>query len=209
MTDAETVLAPQFEDLEQQRETSELGMWLFLATEVLFFGGFFFAYFVYRFLYAEAFAAASQKLELACGTINTVVLLTSSLTMAFALGAIQKGNRRQSAALLAMTMLFGLGFLCIKAYEYHHAWVQNYVPGFRYTQALPPASEIFFWLYFGMTGLHAIHLLVGMCVLGVLAVRIKKFSEDYFNPVEVAGLYWHFVDIIWVFLYPLLYLIRP
>src|SRR3954447_6382460 len=110
MTDTETFLAPQFEDVQQQRETSRLGMWLFLATEVLFFGGFFFGYFVNRFLYSEAFAAASQKLELACGTINTVVLLTSSLTMAFALRAIQKGNRRQSATLFAITILFGLGF---------------------------------------------------------------------------------------------------
>jgi cytochrome c oxidase subunit III len=205
-------VAHQFDDREQQKDASTLGMWVFLATEILFFGGMFMGYIIYRWLYPEAFALASQKMDLALGTINTAVLLTSSLTMALAVRAAQVGSRKGIVVLLAATMVLGVIFLGIKGFEYYHKFVEHLVPGpnFEFDPAHAPHAEIFFILYFLLTGVHALHLLIGVCLTGVIAFKAWRgqFTEEYYSPVEVTGLYWHFVDVIWIFLFPLLYLIN-
>ncbi len=212
MTDSDRVLAEQFEDLGQQHDASTLGMWIFLGTEILFFGGMFMSYTVYRHLYPDAFAAASKYMDLLLGGINTGVLLASSLTMALAVRAAQGGDRRTTVRMLIVTMLLGATFLVIKGVEYSHKFAEHLVPGinFHFAGSSPGQAQIYFILYFVMTGIHALHLLIGICVVGVIAARAGRgdFSERYYAPVEVTGLYWHFVDIVWIFLYPLLYLIR-
>jgi cytochrome c oxidase subunit 3 len=205
-------LAHQFDDLEQQREAATLGMWLFLSTECLFFGGLFAVYSIYRTWYPGAFAAASHELDVPLGTINTAVLITSSLTMALAVHASQTGRRTRLLLFLVLTMLLGGVFLGIKGVEYYHKAVEHHVPGAGF--AFEPAefarnAQIFFSLYFAMTGLHALHMIIG---LGVMAVMLwwawrGTITPEYHNPIEIAGLYWHFVDIVWIFLFPLLYLI--
>lgn len=207
---AASILAEQFDDLEQQHEAARLGMWIFLATEVLFFGGLFLAYTVYRFLFPETFAAASRHTEVILGAANTAILLFSSTLMALAVRAAQLGRRGQLVWLLLGTAFLGVVFMGIKGLEYHQDFVDHLVPGagFRWMEANPGGAEIFFWLYFAMTGLHAIHVTVGivvMLVLVILAFR-RRFDGGNYMPVEIAGLYWHFVDIVWVFLFPLLYL---
>jgi cytochrome c oxidase subunit 3 len=205
-------VAHQFDDQEQQKEASTLGMWVFLATEILFFGGMFMGYIIYRWLYPEAFALASQKMDLALGAVNTAVLLTSSLTMALAVRAAQVGSRKGTVLLLLVTAGFGIVFLGIKGIEYYHKFVEHLVPGpnFEFDPAHASHAEIFFILYFLLTGVHALHLLVGICLTGVMAYMAwrGRFTPEYYSPVEVSGLYWHFVDIIWIFLFPLLYLIN-
>ena len=204
------MLAEQFDDIEQQREAAKLGMWVFLATEVLFFGGLFLAYTVYRYLYPEAFAAASRHTEVILGGANTAILLFSSTLMALAVRASQLGQRKHLVWLLLATAFFGIIFMVIKGFEYHKDFVDHFVPGvsFQWREANPSGAEIFFWLYFAMTGLHAIHVTVGIFVILVLAVLAarRKFEHGNYMPIEIAGLYWHFVDIVWVFLFPLLYL---
>jgi len=210
MPDTRTLLAEQFDTLEQQHESSRLGLWTFLATEVLFFGGLFLAYIVYRHAYPHQFALASRHTNLLLGTLNTAVLLTSSLTMALAVQAAQLGRAKALFRYLAVTLLLGLGFLAIKGLEYHEHFADHLVPGPHYAMVSQPKTQLFFWLYFVMTGLHAIHVIVGLGVIGVL-LRLStkpRFAADYYTPVEMGGLYWHFVDIVWVFLYPLLYLIN-
>jgi cytochrome c oxidase subunit III len=204
-------LAHQFDTLGQQREAATLGMWVFLVTEVLFFGGLFAAYTVYRSLYPEAFAAASHELDVTLGAINTAVLITSSLTMALAVHAAQIGQRRLLLLFLAATMVLGTAFLGIKSFEYYHKFVEHHVPGaaFQFEAEYARQAQIFFSLYFVMTGLHAVHMVIG---LGIMAVMVwmswrGRITPDYFNPIEVSGLYWHFVDIVWIFLFPLLYLV--
>ncbi len=212
MDKAGSALAHQFDDLAQQREASNLGMWVFLGTEILFFGGMFLAYIVYRSLYSEGFAQASHYMDLVLGGVNTAVLLTSSLTMALAVHAAQEGHRKQIMTYLAITMALGAVFLIIKAVEYSHKFEEHLVPGFNFHVAGPygDSAQIYFILYFIMTGFHALHLLIGICVLGVMLASAArgKFSASYYSPIEVSGLYWHFVDIVWIFLYPLLYLIH-
>jgi cytochrome c oxidase subunit 3 len=191
-------------------------MWAFLATEVLFFGGLFTGYAVYRSLYPQTFMAASGTLDLVLGTINTAILLASSFTMALAVRAAQRSEPRHLQKFLLLTMGLGLGFLGIKAAEYLHKFHEHLVPGPAFawkemTEAgaeLGP-SQLFFSFYFVMTGCHAVHMLIGLGLLGVLFVQSRRgrFSADYATPVENIGLYWHFVDIIWVYLFPLLYLI--
>ena len=205
-----TPLAMQFDDAAQQHEAATFGMWIFLATEVLFFGGLFLAYAVYRWSFPNAFAIASGKLSLAAGGINTAVLLTSSLTMALAIHAIQRGERQRMVRLLSATAALGAVFLGVKGYEYHHEWADHLIPWLDFSFVGAPAEhgKIFFYLYFFMTGLHALHLTIGIVVVSVLAFRSRQFNDNYFNPVEMTGLYWHFVDIVWVFLYPLLYLLH-
>lgn len=229
-----THVAHHFDDAEQQYSAAELGMWLFLATEVLFFGGLFCGYAVYRFWYPSAFIEGSHHLDIALGAINTAVLLTSSLTMALAVHAAQTSQRRAIVQNLLLTVLLGTVFLGIKGYEYHHKFEEHLVPGRHFviparedasadpditaspaqdTLAEGPRGggiELFFSLYFLMTGLHALHMVIGVAILMVLIVASRRgiFSARYFTPVEVTGLYWHFVDIVWVFLFPLLYLIR-
>ena len=204
-------LAHQFDDLEQQREVSTLGMWVFLTTEILFFGGLFVTYLVYRHWYPEAFIAGSRGLLVWAGTTNTVVLITSSLTMALAVRAAQMGERRTLMIFLVITMLLGCAFLGIKAFEYYTEYVEHHVPGptFQFEGQQFRHAQIFFSLYFVMTGLHAVHMIIG---LGILAVMLwwsyrGVITEEYSNPIEVSGLYWHFVDIVWIFLFPLLYLV--
>lgn len=206
-----SVLEHHFRDLEQQRDASTLGMWIFLATEVMFFGVLFMGYTAYRVVYYESFAAASHHLKLLLGGINTVVLLSSSLTMALAVHAAQLGRSKALVGFLLVTMLLGAVFLGIKAVEYYAEYEELLVPGlnFAYSGPNPGQVEIFFLLYFFMTGLHAFHLVVGIGLVGSIALLAwrGRYTPAYHTPVELTGLYWHFVDVIWVFLFPLLYLI--
>jgi cytochrome c oxidase subunit 3 len=203
--------ARHFDSAEQQRESASLGMWIFLATEVMFFGGLFLAYTLYRWQWPEAFRAASHHLDVELGTWNTAVLIGSSLTMALAVRAAQVGRRRAIVTCLLLTMLLGSVFLGVKAYEYHHKYVEHMVPGLGFQVASPESGRIamFFYLYFAMTGLHALHMIAGLGVLFVMVVLAARgrFSPDDHNAIECSGLYWHFVDIVWIFLFPLLYLI--
>jgi cytochrome c oxidase subunit 3 len=202
----------QFETIEQQQETSTLGMWAFLVTEVMFFGGLFAAYTVYRYLYPHAFAAASQELSYKIGAINTAVLICSSLTMALAVRAAQLSHRRSQVVFLLLTIVLGATFLGIKAVEYHDKFVNHHVPGanFQFKEPYARDAQIFFSLYFAMTGMHAVHMIIGIGMLATLTVLAGRgrFSSQYYTPVELGGLYWHFVDIVWIYLFPLLYLIR-
>ena len=213
MSDGSSTLAHQFDDLEQQREASTLGMWAFLITEIMFFGGLFLGYSVYRFNYPEAFAEGSHHLDVTLGSINTTVLIGSSLTMALAVRGAQLGRRNTAVGSLLLTVLLGCVFLGIKAVEYGHKFEEQLVPGtsFGYssTQVDPGQLELFFSFYFAMTGLHAFHMIIGIAILLVLVWKTWKgrFTPSYYAPLEMTGLYWHFVDIVWIFLFPLLYLI--
>jgi cytochrome c oxidase subunit 3 len=214
----------QYEDIGQQTHSATLGMWLFLATEVLFFGVLFTSYTVYRTRWPEAFRHGSEDLKLWIGGINTAVLLTSSLFMALAVRNAKMGNDRGIVLHLGLTMLFALIFLSFKGYEYSLEAHEHLVPGINFTTispddaAKPPAEQhprpeqerLFMLFYFIMTAFHATHMLVGISIMIVLIVlaRHRRFSAAYHNPVEIFGLYWHFVDIVWVFLYPALYLLR-
>jgi cytochrome c oxidase subunit 3 len=204
-------LAHQFDDPEQQVEASTLGMWTFLATEILFFGGMFVAYIVYRMSYPQAFAAASHHLDIILGTINTGVLIGSSLTMVLAVYSAQMGRRRGQILFLAATLVLGMIFLSIKGVEYQHKFHEHLVPGagFQFIDADPRHAAIFFSLYFAMTGMHAFHMVIGAGLIIWMARRAWRgeFSPAYYTPVEMLGLYWHFVDVVWIFLFPLLYLI--
>jgi cytochrome c oxidase subunit 3 len=211
VVDAHAAVAHQFEEMPQQREASALGMWVFLVTEILFFGGMILGYTIYRAAYSETFAAASRHLDIVLGTANTAVLIGSSLTMALAVHASEIGSRRLLVLLLAVTALLGAVFLGVKVVEYGHKFEEHLVPGrgFDFSKFQDPSAALFFSFYFTTTALHALHLLIGIgAVLVVAALAWRgRFSADYYNPVEVTGLYWHFVDIVWIFLYPLLYLI--
>ena len=216
---AHSALAHHFDNLEQQREAGALGMWVFIAQEVMFFGGLFLAYLIYRMRYPDAFMAASNHLDWRIGTFNTGVLITSSLTMALAVWATQTGRSRKVQVLfMAATVLLGLVFLGVKAYEYNEKYVDGFIPvaGFFNPHGIHlPAGvtmgqyQMFFWLYFAMTGLHALHMIIGMGIIAPIMWWAWKgrYSPEYHAPVENFGLYWHFVDIIWIFLFPLLYLL--
>ena len=205
-------LAHHFDDLGQQQEAATLGMWVFLVTEVLFFGGLFLVYSIYRVWYHDAFVAASHELDVTLGTINTAVLITSSLTMAMAVHAAQLGNRRLLMIFLVLTMALGAVFLGIKAVEYYEKYTHHHIPGATFAfepHDLLRHAQIFFSLYFAMTGLHALHMIIG---LGIMTAMLwlswrGRISAEYYIPIEISGLYWHFVDIVWIFLFPLLYLI--
>ena len=211
VTEPSGALAHQFEDLPQQHEATTLGMWLFLITEVMFFGGLFAAYGVYRSAHPQAWHDGSLELDVLLGGINTAVLITSSLTMALAVRAAQMSQKRWLIALLVVTMLFGTIFLGVKGFEYAHKFHDGLVPGpdFVYDGADAPAVQLFFLFYFIMTGMHALHMLIGLGILAVLVVLSLrgKLLGDFHKPVEITGLYWHFVDVVWIFLFPLLYLI--
>jgi len=211
LAESRSALAHQFDDLAQQSEASRLGMWAFLLTEIMFFGGLFVGYTVYRTAYLAGFMAGSQHLDIPLGTLNTAVLISSSLTMALAVYAAQVSRKPLLVRCLLLTMLLGLLFLGVKGYEYWHKYHESLVPGIRfsYAGAHPQAVQLFLILYFVMTGLHALHMIIGLGLLAVLAVQAGRgvFSAEYHTPVEIIGLYWHFVDIVWIFLYPLLYLI--
>jgi len=196
-------------ETDQRAIVNQLGMWTLIATEVLFFGGLFTAYAIYRNSYPTAFAAGSHRLEFWSGTLNTAVLLTSSLCLAAGDVMIKRGRRRALQACLAGTTLLGALFLAIKFSEYYHMYQDHLVPGIDYHADGPPQMQLFILLYFIMTGLHAVHMLIGLGALawlGWLNGR-ERFSSTDHAPVVMVGLYWHFVDCVWVFLYPLLYLI--
>jgi len=213
-----------FEDLQTQKEAASLGMWLFLVTEVMFFGGLFLAYAVYRALYPAAFAHGSHLLSWELGAFNTFVLILSSLTMALGVHAAATGRRKATSAYLLLTILLGSAFLGVKVVEYKDKFDHHLVPGPSFgavaaagadaAHGFPPelshAGQIYFSLYFAMTGLHAVHMLAGIPLLAWLALAAWRghYTAEYHVPVENVGLYWHFVDIVWIFLFPLLYLIH-
>jgi cytochrome c oxidase subunit III len=208
----EPELRHHFDDSAQQLESSTLGMWVFLVTELMFFGGMFAGYTVYRNLYPEAFASASHSMNLLIGAINTAVLISSSFTMVLAVRSAQLGQKKALIAFLILTLILGCVFLGLKATEYHQKWVEHHVPGpgFQYADARYfHQAQILFFLYFAMTGMHAIHMIVGAGLLTALIVMAarNRFSAAWYTPVEIIGLYRHFVDIVWIFLFPLLYLI--
>ena len=208
---SQPVLAHQFDDLPQQYEAVQTGMWAFLLTEVLFFGGLFTAYIIYHQMYLHAFAEGSQHLDVLLGTCNTVVLISSSLAMALAVHAAQTDHSRLLVCFLLLTIVLGLIFLGVKSYEYWHKYHSGLFPGLHFAYSGPHASgvQLFLVLYFVMTGVHALHMVIGIGLLAVLAGLAFRgyYSAAYYTPVETVGLYWHFVDIVWIFLYPLLYLI--
>ncbi len=223
-----TVHRHHFETEEQQREAGSFGMWLFLLTEIMFFGGMFFAYLLYRNWYYEPFVVASNQLNVTEGAINTVILITSGFFMALAVWAAEVRKKNLLVIFLVFTTLFGLAFLGVKADEYHEKYEKHHIPGanFSVAQFINPAAydlkqpplapdaaqktQIFFFLYFAMTGMHALHMIIGIGILAWLLVRAQRgeFSAGYVAPIENFGLYWHFVDIVWLFLFPLLYLIN-
>lgn len=213
MPDA-TIAAPlehQFDDAEQQRDAATMGMWLFLATEVLFFGGMFLACTAYRFSYPQAFADASRHTLIAFGGTNTAVLLISSTVMAFAVGAASRNKRGLLGLLLFVTASLGVVFLVIKGFEYAHEIREGLFPGrnFRIDSADRKHAELFYYLYWLMTGVHALHVTIGVLLITLFGLRawFRNAFENHDTPVELLGLYWHFVDIVWVFLFPLIYMI--
>lgn len=211
MSHAQPGLAHHFDSYEQQKESSSLGMWIFLAQEIMFFGGLFTAYLVYRYLHSDAFAVGSSLLDIKLGCFNTVVLIGSSLTMAMAVRAAQTGKKQQIVTYLILTLVLGGVFLGVKTVEYGAKWEHHLVPGdnFHADVAEPGHVQLFFVLYFIMTGMHALHMIIGMAILLYMIWRAKQgaYTPENHNYVEGFGLYWHFVDIIWIFLFPLLYLL--
>jgi cytochrome c oxidase subunit 3 len=206
----------QFEDMEQQREADSLGMWVFLVTEIMFFGGLFATYIIYRALYLTAFEEGSRLLNVRFGAANTAVLIGSSLTMALAIHAAQAGKKKSEQVMyLVLTMILGAIFLFLKFnFEWRADYHEHLIPGFHFIirpewGAAGTHVPLFFCFYFFMTGLHALHMIIGFGILGTLTVMAQRgrFSSEYYAPLEVSGLYWHFVDIVWIFLFPLLYLI--
>jgi cytochrome c oxidase subunit 3 len=217
-----------FETMEQQREAGSFGMWLFLLTEIMFFGGLFFSYLLYRNWYYDAFAVASNQLSIPLGTANTMILITSGFFMALGVWAAEMRKKKMLVWTLILTVVFGIAFLGIKYDEYHEKWEKHHIPGAHFDisefvnpaaygikeNPLPPdmaqRTQIFFFLYFAMTGMHALHMVIGVVLLFWLIWRAHRgdFSSGYVAPIENFGLYWHFVDIVWLFLFPLLYLIN-
>ena len=205
-------LREQFDTAEQQKDATTLGVWIFLITEIMFFGGLFLAYTIYRDTYFPVFALASSSLNAVIGAVNTAVLLCSSFTMVLAVRASQVGQRNALIIFLILTLILGVAFLGVKAYEWNEKFQEHHVPGPTFHlegTGQQGEAQLFFSLYFAMTGLHALHMVVGCGILTWLLIQSwkGKFTPEYMTPVDIAGLYWHFVDIIWIFLFPLLYLI--
>jgi cytochrome c oxidase subunit 3 len=209
----DSVLNYPFEEAEHQRESALFGMWIFIATEVLFFGGMFAAYMVYRFSYPQAFDAAGRRQEWYLGCLNTAILIVSGFTMALAVEFAKRGSRRGLLGFFAITALLGIAFLGLEGYEYHEKFVQHLVPGrgFHFPGHAPASVEMFYTLYFTMTGFHGLHMTIGVAFIigfGLWAWRSHDALRKP-NCFEVLGLYWAFVDIVWMFLYPLFYLVHP
>jgi cytochrome c oxidase subunit 3 len=214
---AHSALQHHFDNMEQQREAGSIGMWVFLVTEIMFFGGLFMAYLLYRYKYPMGFAVGSNHLAWKLGGFNTIVLIVSSLTMALAVYYAQVGVRKLQIVFLVATMILGATFLGVKAVEYHEKYVDHLIPVrgmFHYEGTLPHGVtqeqvQMFYWIYFAMTGLHALHMIIGLGILSFLVYFAwrGRYSPEYHAPVEISGLYWHFVDIVWIFLFPLLYLL--
>ncbi len=233
-------LQHHFDTMPQQKEAAVIGMWVFLLTEILFFGGLFAAYMIYRVWYFDAFAEASRRLSLFWGGLNTAVLIGSSLTMAMAVRSAQTNNRKWTVNWLILTMILGCVFLGVKVIEYQDKFANYEVPGASYNwlyheqhaaaeggheaaaaegehrqlsltpEQLQRTTQLYFSLYFTMTGLHALHMIIGVGLMAVITWMAwkGKFDAEYYTPVEMGGLYWHFVDIVWIFLFPLLYLVE-
>jgi len=216
-------LRHHFSDMAQQKDAASFGMWLFLVTEIMFFGGMFCAYLIYRLQYFNDFTAASRSLDIRLGAINTAVLIGSSLTVVLAVHAAQNGQRKPLVGYLLATILLGCTFLGIKAVEYREKFEKHHVPGptFHFEQENPGSqeektpvdshhAELFFSLYFVMTGMHAIHMIIGVGLFAVLTWLSWKghYTTGHYTTIENAGLYWHFVDVVWIYLFPLLYLIN-
>ena len=243
-TDHHPALAHQFDSMQQQQDASTFGMWVFLLTEIMMFGGLFTAYLIYRIKYYDAFVAGSTSISVGWGFANTLVLIGSSFTMAMAVWTAQKGFRKQQVVYLILTMILGVAFLGVKAKEYNDKYQECHIPGHVIGKGfntwggcsatdphlgniaeeirernpkvpevaavqIAKQTEIFFSFYFAMTGLHAFHMIIGFGLLLWLTLRAKRgeFGPEYYTPVELGGLYWHFVDIVWIYLFPLLYLI--
>jgi len=206
-----TALQHHFNDLDQQYQASQLGMWAFLVQELLFFGGLFAGYVVYRNLYPEAWTLGSHELDVSLGSTNTAILILSSLTMAMAVYWAQKGQKTKLVLFLVATLILGCSFLGIKVIEYSHKVQHHLLPGngFSFDSPLADQVRIFFSFYFAMTGMHAFHMIVGAGILIWLIVQAMKgrYTAEYNTPIEMFGLYWHFVDVVWIYLFPLLYLI--
>jgi cytochrome c oxidase subunit 3 len=212
-------LEEHFRDLDQQHEVAALGMWVFLATEVMFFGALFCGLGAYRFMYQEAFERASERLNWLIGGINTVVLLVSSLFMVLAVHYARHGERRRTTLYLGLTALLGVAFLVFKGYEYYSDYRDMLIPGWRFDDAewvqaglrpeQVPQVKLFLMFYWIMTGLHGLHVTIGIAVvLVIMALAWRgRYSPAYYSPVDVTGLYWHFVDVVWIFLLPMLYLV--
>jgi cytochrome c oxidase subunit 3 len=211
VSESSYALQEHFRTLEKQKDAATLGMWIFLVTEIMFFGGLMLSYTVARYLYPAAFAMASHYSDPKIGAINTAVLICSSLTMALAVHAAQTGERKPLMGYLATTIVLGCVFLSVKGYEWWEKFHEHVVPGYSYQITGPQArtASLYFTHYFAMTGLHALHMIIGVCILAVLLVRSYRgvYTPAYHAAVENSGLYWHFVDIVWIFLFPLLYLI--
>ena len=204
-------LQHHFETLEQQKEASTLGMWIFIIQEVMFFGGLLAAYMLYRIWYPTAWSEGSAELNIQLGGLNTVVLILSSLTMALAVRSAQTGKQKALLGFLIATIVLGTVFLVVKGFEYYDKWELHHVPGlnFQLEEGQVPQIAIFLSLYFALTGLHALHMVIGFILMSVILWMAwrKRFTPEWYTPVEMAGLYWHFVDIVWIFLFPLLYLV--
>ncbi len=249
-TDHHPAQAHQFDSMEQQQDASTFGMWVFLLTEIMMFGGLFTAYLIYRLKYYPAFVAGSTSISVSWGFANTLVLIGSSFTMAMAVWSAHTGRRKGQVWCLILTMILGAAFLGVKAKEYYDKWDECHIPGHIIgkgfntwggcgvdkegkpkgdiaqeiieraekdheevsrvaAEQTAKQTEIFFSFYFAMTGLHAFHMIIGLGLLSWLLLRAYRgeFNGQYYTPVELGGLYWHFVDIVWIFLFPLLYLI--
>ena len=205
-------LADHFATPHQQVESGKLGMWLFLATEILLFGGLFVGYAVFHSLHPELFKEAHKYLDVRLGALNTIVLLFSSLTVVLAIHAAQQNKKGWVIFNLAVTILCAFTFLVVKYFEYSHKIHLGLLPGMFFSNGSisnPDQAHIFFGIYFLMTGLHGIHVLIGMAAIGWIYIRMARgeFDSRKFAPVEFVGLYWHIVDLIWIFLFPLLYLV--
>ena len=204
-------VAHQFDDAEQQSQAVTLGMWVFLVTEIMFFGGLFAGYTLYRYSYPGAYASASHHLDVKLGAINTAILISSSLTMALAVYSATKAKKGALSLFIVLTLVLGLAFLGIKAVEYGHKFEEHLVPGALFDRTLPDFAhqQLFFSFYFAMTGLHAAHMIIGIVIMIYILAQVMRSeaSSRFAARMEVMGLYWHFVDIVWIFLFPLLYLI--
>jgi cytochrome c oxidase subunit 3 len=201
----------QYATLSQQGETAQLGMWVFIATETLFFGALIFSYYIYRNAYPDEFAHAGKDAVLWCGTVNIVLLLTSSLTMVLAINAAAEGRRRDLAMWLSATLLLGVAFIGVKGYEYYSDYEDQVVPAINFMTKPGGgrAGELFWVFYFIATGLHAVHLSIGIALILYMLWRVRRgdLTAAYYAPLEVVGLYWSFVDTVWIFLYPSIYLV--
>ena len=214
MTDAAAAgrLRPQYQDLATQAHAARVGMWAFLASELLFFGALFALYAGYRAEYASAFARATRETDLVLGSVNTGLLITASLVVALAVAAVREARARAASWLLASAAALGIAFLALKGIEYAHHFGEGIYPGawYRYPGLPGQGAKVFFTLYYLMTGLHALHVAAGVVLLLALAVTARRgrFTPEWHTPLELGGLYWHLVDVIWIFLWPLFYLIH-